>query len=106
MRNRGPEAPRVEVLERLHQLGTSVHHEWTRPRYGLANRRSTKDEHLHPRAVLLLLLRGSRQRQQIAGTEHGQLTGADRRLVRTDETVPAHDVDQRVEVPTPGQVEL
>src|SRR5688572_25021575 len=77
LRRDGAEAAGLEVGERVHDLLAGVHHE--RPVHGnrLADRRPAEDHHVQRRRPGLLV-HGAVDRDRVAGTEDGELAGADR----------------------------
>ena len=100
-----PEATGVEVVERLLQLGPGVHHERSVGGDGLPDREAAQHQHVERRGALVLLLVGAHG-DDVAGAEHRELAGLRRPPVRADRAVPAHDVDEGVEVGRPRQPQV
>ena len=104
VRRNGAELARLEVLDRLDQLGLGVHHERAVLKHRLVNWLAAQDQNLERRPPRLLRLRG-RHGDPVARPEHGQLPLVNRLPHWADRPAARQYVDQRVEVAVPRQVQ-
>src|SRR5262249_50272674 len=101
----GPQPTGLVGLERLGDLVRGVHHKRAVLNDGLADRLAAHDVELQRRGVAVLAAVGA-DADHVPGAQDRELPAAHRSALATDVAIAAEDVDQRVEVRPPGQVDL
>src|SRR5437870_1369665 len=99
------EAAGAIVVERAGELFVRVHHKWPVPGDRFADRQTAHDIQTKRRRVAILLRVGA-DANRVATAEHRQLAGANRPPFASDVASAAQDVDQRVEVWAPRDIDL
>src|SRR2546426_6044742 len=98
-------APRAVVLDRLHDLLARIHHEGAVEGDGFADGAPPEEEDLEVRKPGVLTPIGP-DRERVTRAQHGKLSFSYGRPLGSDGTGADEHVDERVEVGTPGELEL